>query len=75
MSVVKWYKFLRTLGYSRYISLISCFYNSLYWYPEGKWPYEIKKKKWLTIDILPKGIIYRLEVPNGPLLIGRSNDG
>jgi hypothetical protein len=44
MSVVKWYKFLRTLGYSRYISLISCFYNSLYWYPEGKWPYEIKKK-------------------------------
>lgn len=45
MLAVRWYKFLRAQGYTRYISLISCFYNSLYWYPEGTWPYGIKKKQ------------------------------
>jgi len=42
--MIKWYVFLRSLGYSKRVSLYSAVYNNKYWTPEGSWPYGIKKK-------------------------------
>ena len=39
-----WYKFLREKGYSRIYSILWAYYNNKYWYPEGEWPYYMKKK-------------------------------
>lgn len=41
--VFKWYKLLRSIGYSRGISISGAIYNYKYWYPEGEWPYGMKK--------------------------------
>jgi hypothetical protein len=42
--MIKWYRFLRKQGYSIGLSFSSAIYNNKYWYPEGEWPYGIKKK-------------------------------
>ena len=42
--MIKWYRFLRKQGYSRSISFSSAIYNCRHWYPEGEWPYGMKKK-------------------------------
>jgi hypothetical protein len=43
-TMIKWYRFLRKQGYSRRLSFSNAIYNSKHWYPEGVWPYEMKKK-------------------------------
>jgi len=40
----KWYKLLRSKGYSFYVSVNGAFYNSKYWLPFGEWPYDMQKK-------------------------------
>lgn len=43
--MIKWYKYLRKMGYSRYVSLFSSEYNWRKGFlPEGDWPYGMKKE-------------------------------
>jgi hypothetical protein len=42
--MIKWYIFLRKQGYSISLSLSGAIYNFRHWYPEGEWPYKMKKK-------------------------------
>lgn len=42
--MIAWYLFLRKLGYSRIRSLDYALYNYKRWYPEGEWPYKMKKR-------------------------------
>jgi hypothetical protein len=43
INYIGWYKLLRNLGYSRIISIDFAAYNAKYWYPEGEWPFKMKK--------------------------------
>ena len=40
----KWYKFLRNKGYTLYESVEGALHNNKIWYPEGDWPYNMKKR-------------------------------
>lgn len=40
----KWYKLLRSKGYTLYESAAGAIYNNKIWHPEGEWPYGMKKR-------------------------------
>lgn len=40
----RWYKFLVGMGYPRFQSIFHAYYNNKHWYPEGEWPYNMRKK-------------------------------
>jgi len=42
---LNWYLYLRKMGYPFFYSIEWAYYNNKYWYPEGIWPYDMKKRR------------------------------